>query len=284
MEGQMSVWDYVFADTKHVEVIDYEDTKPFILNIHYARRMPCIQYAFGLREGGRMIGVVTYGQPASPSLCKGVAGEENRLNVLELNRLVILPEYNGKNYASYLVGHSLKMLPNKTFVVSYADWGGWGHVGYVYQATNWLYTGITKERTDIYSEAGHSRHYSKDETRRQPRTAKHRYIYLVGDKSTRKQMKNDLKYKVLNAYPKGDSRHYDTNEPVGKLEDNGSDFDFETFRDYCKHQSGSIKFGDDEEASRGCTFKDERSATCWDDWQKCNEQNCPFMKKMKGEL
>ena len=52
MEGQMSVWDYVFADRKHVEVIDYEDTKPFILNIHYARRMPCIQYAFGLREGG----------------------------------------------------------------------------------------------------------------------------------------------------------------------------------------------------------------------------------------
>lgn len=60
--------------------------------------------------------------------------------------------------------------------------------------------------------------------------------------------------------------------------------DFETFRDYCKHQSGSIKFGDDEEASRGCTFKDEKPATCWDDWQKCNEQNCPFMKKMKGEL
>lgn len=69
------------------------------------------------------------------------------------------------------------------------------------------------------------------------------------------------------------------------LNDNGHDqVDFETFREYCKHQSGSIKFGDDEEASRGCTFKDERSATCWDDWQKCNEQNCPFMKKMKGEL
>lgn len=56
-------------------------------------------------------------------------------------------------------------------------------------------------------------------------------------------------------------------------------FDFVRFREYCKHQSGSIKFGDDEEASRGCTFKDERPATCWDDWQKCNEQNCPFLKK-----
>lgn len=59
------------------------------------------------------------------------------------------------------------------------------------------------------------------------------------------------------------------------------DFEFERFRDYCKHQSGSIKFGDDEEASRGCTFKGERSATCWDDWQKCSEQNCPFLKRGK---
>lgn len=60
--------------------------------------------------------------------------------------------------------------------------------------------------------------------------------------------------------------------------------DFNTFRPYCKHQSGSIRFGDDEEASLGCTFKDEKSATCWDDWQKCNEPNCPFMKKVKGKL
>lgn len=75
-------------------------------------------------ENDKVIGCVTYGQPASPSLCKGIAGEENRKNVLELNRLVILPEYNGTNAASYLVGHSLKQLPHRTFVVSYADWGG----------------------------------------------------------------------------------------------------------------------------------------------------------------
>ena len=28
--------------------ISYEDTKPFILNIHYAKRMPSISYSFGL--------------------------------------------------------------------------------------------------------------------------------------------------------------------------------------------------------------------------------------------
>lgn len=137
-----------------VKKISYSETKPFILNIHYARRMPCVQYAFGLFDDEKLIGVCTFGQPASPWLCKGLAGEENRHNVLELNRLVILPEYNGTNCASYLVSHSLKQLPRGTFIVSYADYGGWGHVGYVYQATNFLYTGMTKPRTDKFAGGG----------------------------------------------------------------------------------------------------------------------------------
>lgn len=122
--NQISLFDLLPQDdTLSVRQIQYKDTKPFILGIHYARRIPCIQYAYGLFKGYELIGIVTYGQPASPSLCKGIAGEKNRKHVLELNRLVVLPKYNGKNYASYLVGHSLKLLPHYTFVVSYADWG-----------------------------------------------------------------------------------------------------------------------------------------------------------------
>lgn len=196
----------------NVKRISYNDAKPFILNIHYARRMPCIQYAFGLFEGKNLIGVVTYGQPASPALCKGIAGEHNKKNVLELNRLVILPQYNGGNKGSFLVGKSLKMLPNRRFIVSYADFGGWHHIGYVYQATNWLYTGMTKPRTDKYSN-GHSRHYDANEKRRQIRTAKHRYVYLVGNKKEKREMLKELKYPVISEYPKGDTRHYDTDTP-----------------------------------------------------------------------
>ena len=179
LEGQMTIYDFLPKETQrelYVEHISYSETKPFILGIHYARRMPCVQYAFGLFKSGELIGVVTYGQPASPALCKGVAGESNRKHVLELNRLVLKPEYNGGNYASFLISHSLKMLPEGTYVVSYAD-SAWGHIGYVYQATNWLYTGMTKPRTDKYSESGHPRHYAKDETRRVNRSAKYRYIY-----------------------------------------------------------------------------------------------------------
>lgn len=80
-----------------VRRIDHRDAMPFIMGIHYARRRPCIQYAFGLFDGDYPypVGVVTYGQPASAPLCKGIAGEENRAHVLELNRLVLYPEYNG---------------------------------------------------------------------------------------------------------------------------------------------------------------------------------------------
>lgn len=205
----MSVWGEIL-DTL-IKEISYQDAKPFILNIHYARRIPCIQYAYGLFENDKLVGVVTFGQPASPFLCKGVAGESNRKNVIELNRLVFLPNYNRKNYASMLVSKALKLLPKDLYVVSYADWGGWGHVGYVYQACNFVYTGMTKRRTDIYSPSGHSRHHCGDRTQRQIRTEKHRYIFVTGN---RKKMLGQLRYKIL-PYPKGESRKYDTQNPIG---------------------------------------------------------------------
>lgn len=200
---------------KHVRRISYDEAKPFILKIHYARRMPCITDAFGLFIGWECIGVVTYGIPASRPLCIGIAGRDNANRVKELNRLVILPEFNGKNYASFLVSHSLKMLENHTFVVSYAD-TAWSHVGYVYQATNFLYTGLSKKRNDTYQPDGlHPRAYNKNEHSNlmQTRSAKHRYVYLVGDKRTKKKMLKELRYPVLNYYPKGDEQHYDIKKP-----------------------------------------------------------------------
>lgn len=214
--NQLTLFDLNTTEEKYVRQITYDETKPFLLGIHYARRMPCVTHAFGLFiSGGRLIGVVTYGVPASNTLCKGIAGQENFHNVLELNRLVILPEYNGKNYASFLVAKSLKMLPNKTFVVSYAD-TAWSHVGYIYQATNFLYTGMSAKRTDTYQPDGlHPRAYDKNNhsNLKQTRSQKHRYVYLVGDKRTKKQMLKELKYPIITPYPKGNETHYDVDNP-----------------------------------------------------------------------
>ena len=203
------------GEHKYIRPVEYDEIKYFLFKIHYARRMPSVSYAFGLFLDTELIGIVTYGVPASNSLCIGLAGEENKRNVLELNRLCLLPQYNGHNYASYLVAHSLKMLPNKTFVVSYAD-TAWGHVGYIYQATNFLYTGMSAKRTDVFIPNGHhARHAlekNKDKAYRQTRSAKHRYVYLVGDKRTKKEMRKELKYPIQD-YPKGEELHYDVDNP-----------------------------------------------------------------------
>lgn len=108
------------------------------------------------------------------------------------------------------------MLPNGTFVVSYAD-TAWSHVGYVYQATNFLYTGLSAKRNDTYQPNGlHPRAYDKNNhsNLKQTRSQKHRYVYLVGDKRTKKRMRSELKYPVYDKYPKGDETRYDVNNPV----------------------------------------------------------------------
>jgi hypothetical protein len=186
-------------DNYRVSPVNYSDTKPFILEIHYAKRMPSISYAFGLFRKEELVGVVTYGMPASPWLCKGLCGDENKTFVIELNRLVL--KYNRKNEASFLVSKSLRMLPKPKVVVSYADTAQ-GHTGYIYQACNFVFTGTTKPRTDMAAEDGkHSRHHSGDKTKRVFRSSKHRYVYFIGNKSETKKLKQALRY-TIQPYPK----------------------------------------------------------------------------------
>lgn len=92
MISQLSILD--IGKGLHVRRIEYQEAIPFLLEIHYARRIPSITDAFGLFRENQIIGVVTYGVPASPSLCFGIAGKENARHVKELNRLVIRPEFN----------------------------------------------------------------------------------------------------------------------------------------------------------------------------------------------
>ena len=171
-----------------------------ILNVHYAHRLPSISYAYGLFDEDEMVGCITFGSPASPSLVKGVCGGQYRKEVIELNRLVL--KNNHPNEASYLASQALKMLPKPRVVVSYADTAQ-GHVGTIYQATNFLFTGTTKPRTDIDTGDKHSRHYEgiTDYSKRKFRSAKHRYIMLLGSKVERKHMQKALRYQIL-PYPK----------------------------------------------------------------------------------
>lgn len=179
-------------EIKPITRLDY---RPYILDIHYAKRMPSVSFAYGLFEVGDLVGVITYGQPASPFLCRGICGEGERKNVLELNRLVL--KNNKKNEASFLVSNSLKMLPKPKIIVSYADTAQ-GHIGTIYKASNFYFTGTTKERTDMSAGDGkHSRHHKGNKDERVFRSAKHRFVTFIGSKSEKVRMKKLLNYKII---------------------------------------------------------------------------------------
>lgn len=201
--------------------IQPKETYQWLLEKHYAKRIPQIMYAFGLYVDNTLKGVVTYGIPASPALCMGICGKEYSDKVLELNRLCLLE--NNKNESSFLVSNSIKLLPKPTIVVSYADTSQ-GHVGYVYQATNFVYTGLSAQRVD-WTIKGMEHKHSKtisdgmtlesikekygDDFYYTERSRKHRYIFFHGSKTDKKVMRKLLKYNI-EPYPKGDSQKYDS--------------------------------------------------------------------------
>lgn len=188
-----------------------EETYPWLLEKHYAKRLPNIMFAYGLYENKELKGVITYGMPASNNLCVGICGEEFKNIVLELNRLCLLD--NKKNQSSFLVSNSIKLLPKPSIVVSYAD-TKMNHVGYVYQACNFFFTGTTKARTDMASADGkHSRHSFGDSELRVDRSAKHRYVLFHGSKTAKKILKSKLNYEIK-PYPKGETKKYDSGGSV----------------------------------------------------------------------
>ena len=203
------------------------EAEPWLLKKHYAKRMPPISYAFGLYEDGNLVGVCTYGTPSSSPLRKGIAGEKYSEYVLELNRLCI--DSKNKNAASFLVGRSLQMLPKPSIVVSYADTEQ-NHVGYVYQACNFIYTGLSTKKMDwaikgmehLHGQtiADMSRGQDKrlefmkekfgDDFYMKDRARKHRYIFVTGKN---KKLKAAIKYQS-EPYPKGESKKYDAGGTV----------------------------------------------------------------------
>ena len=207
--------------------IKNEECKEWFLHKHYAKRLPSVSYAFGLYENNLLLGICSYGRPVAHTLIKHAFNGLYQDNFLELNRLVVndnLP----KNSLSFFVSATLKQLPSPVVVVSYAD-TSLNHHGYIYQATNFIYTGLSAKRTDykikgmehlhsasVMDHAGRGLEKGKIEKLKaiygnnlylKDRPRKHRYFYLIGTKKQKKEMLANLAYEVCN-YPKGNNKRY----------------------------------------------------------------------------
>ena len=226
-----------------VKSIKHQDCREWILYKHYAKRIPQIVFAFGLFEGEQIVGVCTFGFPPTIFFNKFFKD----IKTIELNRLVVndgLP----KNALSFFVSKCLKKIP-RMVVVSYAD-PNQNHVGYIYQSTNWIYTGKGRKNTKdkrgvnkyFYKQKEyHERHLNKtmkrlnffiDNSKTQNQNwisnggevlkqkRKHRYFFITGNKSTKKKYKKILiEYYGVLKYPKGDNKRYDASyKPSTQIE------------------------------------------------------------------
>lgn len=210
--------DTLVMHSYEVKAITRKETEPFIIGIHYAKRWPSITWSFGLFDGGELVGVCTYGTPASAPLKRGICGDELKDSVIELNRLCLRD--NKKNEASFLVSASLRLLPKGKIVVSFADTEQ-GHKGTVYQAANFIYCGLSAKRTDwkvkglehlhgqtiadefrgVKNRAQAMRDKYGDDFYLKPRSRKHRYVFVVGSKTFKKKVISALRYEITD-YPK----------------------------------------------------------------------------------
>lgn len=195
-----------------VAPIDIPTASEFITQRHYLGRPGAASFAFGLWDGTTLAGVCTYGTIISKNAA-AICGERWADTVLELTRLVLLDE-TPKNSESYFIGQTFKWLNGPRVLLSYADTNA-GHVGTIYQATNWLYTGASTKGGYVTAdgEQMHARTVSDArkgvsaadlDLRWQPCPPKHRYVNFIGSKTEKRAMRRELRWPVLD-YPARDA-------------------------------------------------------------------------------
>lgn len=182
---------------------------------HYAKGGGNMTWNYGLWDGSVLIGAVSYNLPTMPA-CSAFFGQDRWEWVAHMGRLVCA-EDAPRNSESFLIARSLRLLkddrPVVRAVVSYAAIGQ-GHTGYVYQATNALYCGLTasshyyidqegkrrapKQGKNVSMAAAEDRGW---QVRWEP--PKHRYVYLIGNRTEVKEARSLLRFPVM-AYPKGE--------------------------------------------------------------------------------
>lgn len=197
-----------------VHPVGTRDVQEFSRRYHYTGTGGNASWRWGLWHSATLLGIVAYNLPTRET-CESVFGPEHFDKVWHMGRLAMADDAP-RNSESRLISGSLKAIArdhrNVWGVLTYAATDV-GHIGYVYQATNALYTGTGghsviyidtdgRRRSDYYS----SQYVSTTAAREKGWTVrdggpKHRYLYVLGSKTERRQRMKALRLPTL-PYPK----------------------------------------------------------------------------------
>ena len=197
--------------------VSTKDVEEFCRRYHYTGTGGNMSWRYGLWEGATLLGVVAYNLPTRET-CESVFGPEHFDKVWHMGRLA-MAEDAPRNSESRLIAGSLRAIrdehPNTWGVLTYAA-SDVGHIGYVYQATNAIYTGTGGDshyftdgrgkRRSTYlvgKRVGASRAADLGWTRHAG-GPKHRYLYVLGNKTQRRERMRLLRLPSLPS-PKAES-------------------------------------------------------------------------------
>jgi hypothetical protein len=130
----------------------------FIESTHYSKSINgCkVTQCYGLYSGGSLVGAILFGELSTTAWKKYGSVEGD---VIELRRLCLL-DTCPRNTASKFISDALKQLKkhfNYRVCISYAD-PYHGHVGFVYQAANWQFIGVTPKDKKLITPEGRAYH------------------------------------------------------------------------------------------------------------------------------
>ena len=131
--------------------VPFRITKELLVRKHYLHSMPGgTQLSFGVFVGGCLMGAITLG--VGPKLGHRLVEGATSRDCATLTRRLWLSDRLPSNAESRVIGVALRALTNRhtslKFVLAYADPAA-GHIGVIYQATGWLYTGLSSP-TSVY--------------------------------------------------------------------------------------------------------------------------------------
>lgn len=206
-----------------VEEVTAKYARPYIAANHYTKTFPdSTKFTFAGFIKGRLAGIITYGMGVGKNQYISLLPDLQKGEYLELTRLWS-PDGFPKNTETKLIAESRKMLPKHVrLIMSFAD-GSRGHVGTIYQASNFHYCGTSAGGKMMITEDGIEKHprllgiyrmrhseYRETPTPELmkilgytyiPAAPKYRYVLLVGDKKQRTQDFKLIEGRIL-PYPK----------------------------------------------------------------------------------
>jgi hypothetical protein len=193
--------------------VPFSAAKQILVKHHYLHSLPGGTYfTFGAFLNESLSGAITFG--AGPQNAFKLVDKAKQEDCLTLTRLWLSDNFPA-NSESRIIAICLRALKKYThfkFVVTYAD-PGEGHVGIIYQATGFIYTGLS-EVTPMFDMGDGKIHHSRSlsqsfgthslkyflrnnlQVKVVHQLAKHRYIYFLDS-----ALKNSLKTPTL-PYPK----------------------------------------------------------------------------------